>query len=324
MYPFSSTGTDRRPYLLNRLHALMSDDPRPSGFPVDPRKASIWINDRLEIDVEFPPLPRTVAEVSHLVAREEGEPDTKRLASLVNSDPVTAATVLQRINSAYYGMRRRITNVRKAVMLLGFLDVANVVLTAGFLQLEEVFEDADQVAVFHQIMEDSIGTGQFAREVAAALNLSVEGPAYSAGLLHNVGRLVFLYNAPDDYTALHHADDAADLPTPEAEAHIFGADHAEVGGGALDAWTLPAVLVHAVRHYVTPSQLDDPAHQVVATLVGVAAAARRLADDTDALAQAPATAFLAGQTGTTTAHIADVIAARRGRVNDYVSMMMAR
>ena len=301
----------------------MSDDPRPSAFRVDPSKASIWINDELETDVDFPPLPRTVAEVSHLVSKEEGEPDTQKLASLVNSDPVIAATVLQRINSAYYGMRRRITNVRKAVMLLGFLDVANVVLTAGFLQLEEVFTAEDQVAVFHQIMEDSIGAGQFAREIAAALNLPVEGPAYSAGLLHNVGRLIFLYNAPDDYTALQHADDDTALPGIEAEEHIFGAHHAEVGASALDAWMLPMVLVDAVRHYPNPMEPSTPVHQTVATLIGVAVAALSRPDAPDALSQMPAVTFLAGQTDTSATNIVDTVEARRSRVGDYVAMMMA-
>ena len=300
----------------------MPDAPHSSSFPVDPRKASIWIDDVLETDVEFPPLPRTVAEVSHLVAKEEGEPDTQRLAELVNNDPVIAATVLQRINSAYFGMRRRITNVRKAVMLLGFLDVANVVLTAGFLQLEEVFSDDDQVAVFHRIMRDSIGTGQFARELADGLDLSVEGPAYSAGLMHNIGRLVFLYNAPDNYTALHHAGEDTGLPGVEAEAHIFGVDHAELGAGALDAWSLPTVLVDAVRHYTNPAEPDNETHQRVAALVGTAAVALRT-EDSDTLRWAPETTFLAGHIETPTSHIVELVEARRQRVDDFVSMMVA-
>jgi HD-like signal output (HDOD) protein len=300
----------------------MPDAPRSSSFSVDPDKASIWIDDVLETDVEFPPLPRTVAEVSHLVAKEEGEPDTQRLASLVNNDPVIAATVLQRINSAYFGMRRRITNVRKAVMLLGFLDVANVVLTAGFLQLEEIFSDADQVSVFRHIMRDSIGAGQFARELADGLGLSNGGPAYSAGLLHNLGRLVLLYNAPDDYTALQHADDNTRLPSPEAEAQIFGVDHAELGASALNAWSLPPVLIEAVRHYATPATPNDATHQRAAALVGTAAVALNTPDAPDALRRASQTTFLAEHIELPTSRIIELVEARRQRVHDFVSMMM--
>jgi len=301
----------------------MPDDPRSSSFPMEPRTASIWIDDVLETDVEFPPLPRTVAAVSHLIAKDDGEPDTQQLASLVNDDPVTAATVLQRINSAYFGMRRRITNVRKAVMLLGFLDVANVVLTAGFLQLEEVFSDSDQVSLFHRIMQDSIGAGQFARELAEGLNLSMSGPAYSAGLLHNIGRLVFLYNAPDNYTALHHADEGSRLPSAEAEAHIFGVDHAALGAGVLDTWSLPTPLVEAVRHYATPTEPDDEVHQRMAALVGTAAVALDTPDAPDELSRAPAATFLAGHIEVPTSRIVELVEARRQRVNDFVSMMMA-
>ncbi len=300
----------------------MPDAPRSPSFPVDSDQASIWIDDVLETNVELPPLPRTAAEVSHLVAKEDEAPDTQRLASLVNNDPVIAATVLQRINSAYFGMRRRITNVRKAVMLLGFLDVANVVLTAGFLQLEEIFSDADQVRVFRHIMRDSIGTGQFARELADGLGLSSGGPAYSAGLIYNLGRLVLLYNAPDDYTALQHADDSTRLPSPEAEAQIFGVDHAELGASVLDAWSMPPVLVHAVRHYAAPTEPSDVAHQRVAALVGTAAVALSTSDAPDELRQASGMTFLADHIESPISRIIELVERRRQRVHDFVSMMM--
>ena len=86
------------------------------------------------LEIRFPPLSRTVSEVSAVVDMAES-PDTRRLAEIVHADPVTAALVLRRINSAYYGLRRRFSNVQQAVALLGFLEVCDIVLTAGMLKL---------------------------------------------------------------------------------------------------------------------------------------------------------------------------------------------
>jgi HD-like signal output (HDOD) protein len=220
-------------------------------------------------NISFPPLPQTVAEVSALLAETEAEPDTLKLAEIVDSDPVVAAAVLRRINSAYYGMRRRIGNVRKAVMLLGFLEVANIVLTAGMIKLEEVFSKNGHTEIFEKIMEMSVGVGQCGRETAGFLDLPVEGRSYTAGLLHAVGRLVFLYNHPDQYQTLWERDGALRPPSREAEADMFGVDHTVVGAQAADNWKLPHFIIDAIRHYPAPDEIDDADHRQLAQILAV-------------------------------------------------------
>lgn len=221
-------------------------------------------------NISFPPLPQTVAEVSALLAETEAEPDTLKLAEIVDSDPVVAAAVLRRINSAYYGMRRRIGNVRKAVMLLGFLEVANIVLTAGMIKLEEVFNESGHTELFEKIMEMSVGVGQCARETADFINLPVQGRIYTAGLLHAVGRLVFLYNHPDQYHSLWIRDGALRSPSREAEVEMFGVDHTEIGAQAADNWKLPHFIVEAIQHYPSPDAIDDAEHRQLAQILAVA------------------------------------------------------
>lgn len=223
--------------------------------------------------MDFPPLPHTVAEVSQLLGEMEGEPDTLRLAEIVDSDPVVAAAVLRRINSAYYGMRRRIGNVRKAVMLLGFLEVANIVLTSGMIKLEEVFSTGEQAEIFEQIMQLSVGTGQTGREMSDILNLGIEGQVYTAGLLHAVGRLVFLYNHPSEYAVMWRRGDQFYPPAAELEEQMFGVKNTAVGAQAADAWKLPTFLVTALRNYPSPHEIEDEEQALIATVVGVSASA---------------------------------------------------
>lgn len=221
-------------------------------------------------NINFPPLPHTVAEVSQLLAETKDEPDTLKLAEIVDSDPVVAASVLRRINSAYYGMRRRIGNVRKAVMLLGFLEVANIVLTAGMVKLEEVFADDEHSDIFESIMQVSVGVAQTAREMAGFLDLPIHGRVYAAGLLHSVGRLVFLYNHPDRYEALWTGGERK-LPSVAEEEKAFGVNHAVIGGQAADNWKLPHYLVEAIRHYPDPTAIEEEDHRTIALLLAVSA-----------------------------------------------------
>lgn len=274
--------------------------------------------------LSFPTLPRTVTEVSRLLAEATREPDALELAEIVDKDPIVATAVLRRINSVYYGIRRRIGSVRKAVMLLGFLDVANVVLTAGMIRLEEAFASEDHAGLFEQVMRVSVGAGQYAREIAGLLDLPIQGQAYSAGLLHAVGRLVFLYNRPDKYAALWQRDGSR-LPSIEAESAIFGINHAELGGQAADEWKLPPFIVEALRAYPHPRHLDDAEHRQIATLLAVAVSAIRQFGDGEPsevnFDPPPQLVQLAEITGREASDIVEHIEQRQGRVRSFVSTM---
>lgn len=280
----------------------------------------------LRPSISFPPLPHTVESVSELLSEMGVEPNTLQLAQIVDSDPMVAASVLRRINSAYYGVRRRIASVQKAVMLLGFLEVANLVLTAGMVQLEETFGADEPSEIFRRIMRRCIGTAQYARELAGHLNHSSEGPAFSAGLLHAVGRLIILHNDADTYEQLW--DRAGGPPSRAEEENAFGIDHARLGAIAADEWKLPGLLIKAIRYYPTPEKLEEQEQRVVARVVAAAAAAidcMRLADGIDAEREyesTPELEALADEMDADPTQLAAFIEKKRPRVRSYVDTMM--
>lgn len=276
--------------------------------------------------ISFPPLPHTVESVSRLLSEMGPEPNTLQLAQIVDSDPMVAASVLRRINSAYYGVRRRIASVQKAVMLLGFLEVANLVLTAGMEQLEEVLGREDHSAAFERIMRTCIGTAQYARELSGHLSVPCEGKAFSAGLLHGVGRLIMLHNDPDTYEALW--EQADEMPSREVEQDTFGIDHARLGAIAADEWKLPGLLIKAIRYYPTPEKLEDEEARIVAYVVAAAADAvgtMRLAQGMAAereYAPTPVLEALAAEVAADAEQLGAFIEKKRPRIRSYVDTMM--
>lgn len=208
------------------------------------------------LEIRFPPLPRTVSEVSALVDTAE-VPDMPRLAEVIHRDLITAALVLRRINSAYYGLRRRFSNIRQAVALLGFLEVCNLVLTAAMLKLRDVLPSPEQRAIFDHIIRVSTGSAFYTHHIATELGLCVRDSAFTVGLLHAVGRLVLLYNRAEDYEALWYTRDTDLVPSAGEEWLIFGMDHAEVGALAAGQWHLPILIEETIRYYLDPQRAPE-------------------------------------------------------------------
>lgn len=207
------------------------------------------------VEMRFPPLSSTIVEVSGLLAGQNENPDTQRLVHVINQDPIVSASVLRRINSAHYGMRRLIGDVQKAVSFLGFLEVSNIVMTMALLRLKEVLSSREQQSMFNEIMRVSITAAHYTHGIARSVHLADTAIAFTAGLLHSMGRLVLLYNKPHDYEALWCTADSGTAPSIEAERLIFGTDHARLGALASDRWNLPGKIGALIGNYHTPQAI---------------------------------------------------------------------
>lgn len=232
------------------------------------------------MDIVFPPLPCTMVEVADLLAQAGDEPDTPALIEVVQGDPIVATSVLRRVNSAYYSLRRPTADIEKAVMFLGFGEVCNLVLAAGVMKLQDLLNDEQQV-IFDYVMRESLGTAFFAQEVARFVEMPNRGMAFSAGLLHNIGRLVLLYNRPEDYEALWYTQDEGSAPAAATERIIFGTDHMELGTLASLEWNLPNSITAVIQNYADPTTIPEGEDILLAWVVaaGVAAGARVLAGE---------------------------------------------
>lgn len=223
--------------------------------------------------LRFPPLPKTVSEVAALLSDDSGVPDTARLSRIVNMDPVVAIAVLRRINSAYYGLRHHVDDIRMSVMLLGFLQVCNIVMTESMLKMQSIFHSNKQVHLFEEIMRMSIGAAAFAETLTSGLRMERASAAVTGSLLHIAGRLVLLYNRPDDYEALWLTSDDPSGPSREDERTIFGTDHVELGSKAVKNWNLPEEVVALVAHYAAPEDVAQLPLKKQALVVATSVAA---------------------------------------------------
>lgn len=179
-----------------------------------------------------------------------------RVAEIVERDPGMTAQVLRVCNSLLFGLRTEVSSAPMAVTLMGLRTVASL-----FLSMQ-IFKQFDVTSVtgleLEAVCDHSLSTAWLAREIARAEGCSsrMAEDAFTAALLHDVGKLLLGLNFPDLYREVVTASAAGHATTAEAERAVFGADHAEVGAFLLNLWGLPQLLVDAVaqHHSLSPGR----------------------------------------------------------------------
>lgn len=198
--------------------------------------------------VQLPPLPEVVNVMMQALNREDAS--IARCADLLQRDPALTARVLRLANSAFYGVPGRVASVHNAINLIGLRSLRSLVATVA---LTQQFPAAPgSAAALGVFWRHTVAVAFASRALAAAHGLDEE-LAYTAGLLHDVGRLVLAAHFPAAHAAvLQAARQAGGGPLLERE--VTGTDHAEVGALVAAHWHLPAAVVDVIARHHRPDE----------------------------------------------------------------------
>lgn len=188
----------------------------------------------------LPALPATYGRLSELTANPDVSLDD--VAAVVERDPAITANVLKIINSAYFGLPRRVSSVRETVKYLGIQPLKNIVLTV------EVFEGMASGKTAKALQMDALARACAMRELLGRTPMAEA--AFAAGILADLGQLLIATRLPIDVQAIQKAQGGR--TQEEVERERLGSSHAEIGGALLSLWNMPAALVEAVTLHHTP------------------------------------------------------------------------
>ena len=255
-----------------------------------PDLAQLW--QRIE---KIPQLSATAGRLLRLQSSQEGS--LAEIGRAVSVDPSLTAAVLRSANSAAARPAQPICSVVQAVSYLGERMVLAMALAAcvpgGMVMPLEGYR-SERGALWRH----SLSVALCARELAKLCRPAL-GPdlAFTAGLLHDIGKPVLGLILGSDTTALLKGIEARRrADSARAEHELVGVDHAEVGEALARRWNLPEALCFALRHHHDPS-LAPPAHRALAGAVHLGDLVTLRADDAiqaDELAQVVEKADLAG------------------------------
>jgi putative nucleotidyltransferase with HDIG domain len=188
---------------------------------------------RLQL-VNLPPFPAVAIGALQLVSKSETR--LSDLHSLISADPAFVGEILRLVNSPIYGIRAEITSTLQATMLLGFERVKGLALTIG---MKAYISGSLHVPALRASWRHSLACAMVAEELASGSSLDKD-VAYTAALIHDIGRLALTVMQPHQYDDLMANPEADCAGILRRERELFGMDHCEAGRWLTASWNLPA------------------------------------------------------------------------------------
>jgi HD-like signal output (HDOD) protein len=204
----------------------------------------------------IPSIPSLYNEIMFELSRKDVS--VPKIANIISKDVGMSAKVLQVVNSAFFCLRQRITNIAQAVNLLGYDLVRSLVFS---LQVFSQFVLSRGSGLnLGQVWMHSFRVGLFSKAITEAEtdDRSLIDDAFMAGMLHDMGKLILATNFPDEWNTARRLCDEENISLIEAENRVLSATHYEAGGYFTCLWGLPDAIVRAVSfHHLRCSLLGD-------------------------------------------------------------------
>jgi len=217
------------------------------GMATDALAAPIDMGSLQQRIAQLPALPRAAAEA--LAKLRDDDSSAEDCARCIATDQALTARVLRLANSAFYGVPGRVSSVNRAIQMLGKRTLRGALTT---VMLSGQFSASGCEAFrFDGFWRHTIGTAIGAEAIARARALDDE-TAFTAGVLHDIGRLALAAHFPRETAAMLELARSRDLPWLEAERLALGTDHAAVGAAIALQWNFPAAVQAAIAAHHLP------------------------------------------------------------------------
>jgi HD-like signal output (HDOD) protein len=230
---------------------------------------NIRVLEKLSLIENLPTLPIIVQQIQKLIA--DPNSNMANIAMIITRDQAIAARVVRLVNSAFYGMKNRISSIQQAIMLLGLNTVKNLVIGVSVVK---TFEDRQSEALFdrEKFWLHSFACAAGARLIAIKMNMDEPEDFFMAGLLHDIGILTLDQFFHEEFMAIVQQTVRVKIEFVKIERNVLGATHAEIGGFMAEKWRLPGFLPLAIRHHHHPvfSEFENEIDRIIAAAVHVA------------------------------------------------------
>ena len=230
----------------------------------------------------LPPSPQVLPKV--LDALRDEQTTLEELGDLIALDPVLTAKLLHYCNSVYFSGHEPVSSVPEAIGRVGFQTIFALVsaVTGGKSFNLPTGSGIDGAQLWKHSLTAAFGCRFIAEDIGEDSNLM-----FTAGLLHDIGRVVLAQAKGPEYGKLLNDAASAGANPAEREKTAYGFTHADVGACLMESWRLPALLVQAVRFHHHPALAGSAKKTAAGVCVGNALA-HRFEHPSDALAGANA------------------------------------
>lgn len=220
---------------------------------IEQKSGELAVEERIRRNVNrLQSLPALSAVVTKVIALADSPTVSgQQVAEVVGKDQSMVTAILKIVNSPFYGLNRRVSSINHAVILLGYRTVRNIALSTS---LVNAFSGAGHEPRFdrRRFWAHSVFTASAARLVGRKQrNLDVE-EAFLAGLIHDMGRIVFDHHFAKEFGIAFDLVQARGVTLHEAEKMVLGLNHAELGHLIAQKWNFPPQIAEAIAVHHDP------------------------------------------------------------------------
>jgi putative nucleotidyltransferase with HDIG domain len=205
----------------------------------------------------LPSLPSIVMKLIEVV--NSSDSSAEDAAELIEKDPALTSKMIRLANSAFYGIPRSISSVTSAVVVLGFNTIRSLVLSASVAKIFEGKHSLDMDRFWKHSVVTAMASKIIVRHFMSVRMMDPES-AFCAGVLHDIGKLIFSQYMQEDYSAVCQYARDNKIPLVEAEDKVLGVNHSTMGKILADRWSLPLDLEYAIVHHHNPQNADKAAN----------------------------------------------------------------
>ncbi len=187
----------------------------------------------------LPTLPRLMERFTEMI--QDPATSMAKIGEELAKDQILTSKLLKLVNSAFYGFPGRISTLTHALVLLGYDAVKGLIVTSN------VFDELNPAA--YPLWRHSIAVSKAARTICDILKIPDHEEIAVAALLHDIGKVIFHIEVPDEYIQTIDYALEKEIPMWKAEREILGFDHADIGIWLCDKWHLPAKLSKPIGYH---------------------------------------------------------------------------
>ena len=215
--------------------------------------ATIAVSEELKNEIytaikALEPMPEVVHKAREVMTSPNAT--FKKIGAVIETDQAISAKFLRIANSAYYGLSGRVSSIHQAMVVLGNDTIEQVVNTAGasklFSNTMQGYDLPPDVQWKH-----SLAVASGARIIASKRNPALESDAFTAGLLHDIGKNIldgFVLENKSDFKTLRMDHNSS----RKAEEELFWFDHPQIGGLVCEEWKLPEIQAIGIKYHHDP------------------------------------------------------------------------
>lgn len=187
------------------------------------------------------------------------------IVKIILLEPSLTIKILKIVNSPFYGLSNKINSIRDAVVLMGTEEVVNM---AFGLSLSESFLNANLKGLMDPkaLWRHAMGTALIAKYLCRDLPQFKDMGIFTAGLLHDLGKVYLIENFSELYTTVLSRAAESVVSISAVEQEILGMDHGKIGQSIGENWNLPDSLIHAAAFHHQPSAAGE--YSLFAAMIG--------------------------------------------------------